>query len=170
MSKSDNLTDFLTDLADNIRAKTGQSGTIDPQNFGSTIAGIQTKNAVIPTSIVVESINDSYWGGMTKITINGIDTINHKNFYIILPYTYKSGVGLKAMSIKVTNLAVKDSGNWEEDNMIGWSSSGTSINFNSIRGGGGYTDTSYYVKTTSSLPTSSNFTPIGLPMYVIYLD
>ncbi len=42
MAKNNNLTDFLTDLADGIRAKKGTTGTINPQNFRSEIESIQT--------------------------------------------------------------------------------------------------------------------------------
>lgn len=42
MAKNNNLTDFLTDLADGIRAKKGTTGTINPQNFRSEIASIET--------------------------------------------------------------------------------------------------------------------------------
>lgn len=41
MSKANNLTDFLTDLADTIRTKKGASGLIDPQDFSSEIASIE---------------------------------------------------------------------------------------------------------------------------------
>ena len=42
MAKTDNLTDFLTSVADAIRAKKGTSDLINPQNFDSEIAGIST--------------------------------------------------------------------------------------------------------------------------------
>lgn len=42
MAKNNNLTDFLTDLADGIRAKKGTTGKINPQNFRSEIASIET--------------------------------------------------------------------------------------------------------------------------------
>ncbi len=42
MAKNNNLTDFLTDLADGIREKKGTTGKINPQNFRSEIASIQT--------------------------------------------------------------------------------------------------------------------------------
>jgi hypothetical protein len=42
MAKNDNLTDFLTDIADAIRAKKGITGAINPQNFSSEIASIQS--------------------------------------------------------------------------------------------------------------------------------
>lgn len=42
MAKNNNLTDFLTDVADAIRTKKGTTGTINPQNFSSEIASIST--------------------------------------------------------------------------------------------------------------------------------
>lgn len=42
MAKTDNLTDFLTSVANAIRAKKGTSDLINPQNFDSEIAGIST--------------------------------------------------------------------------------------------------------------------------------
>lgn len=41
MAKNDNLTDFLTDVADAIRAKKGTTEAINPQNFADEIASIQ---------------------------------------------------------------------------------------------------------------------------------
>ena len=41
MSKDNNLTDFLKDLADGIRAKKGISDPIPPQNFEVEIRGLQ---------------------------------------------------------------------------------------------------------------------------------
>lgn len=42
MSKSDNLKDFLTDIADAIREKKGTTDLINPQDFSSEIASIQS--------------------------------------------------------------------------------------------------------------------------------
>jgi hypothetical protein len=42
MAKTNNLTDFLKDLADGIRAKKGISGAINPQDFRSEIESIET--------------------------------------------------------------------------------------------------------------------------------
>ena len=42
MSKQNNLTDFLTDVADAIRTKKGTQALIDPQDFSDEIASIQT--------------------------------------------------------------------------------------------------------------------------------
>lgn len=40
MARNNNLTDFLTDVADAIRAKKGTTGLINPQNFSSEIESI----------------------------------------------------------------------------------------------------------------------------------
>lgn len=41
MAKTDNLTDFLVDLADGIRAKKGITGDINPQDFRAEIESIE---------------------------------------------------------------------------------------------------------------------------------
>lgn len=42
MSKQNNLTDFLTDVADAIRGKKGTSELINPQNFSNEITNLPT--------------------------------------------------------------------------------------------------------------------------------
>lgn len=65
MAKNNNLTDFLTDIADGIRAKKGTTGTINPQNFRSEIASIetakpeQTKTVTITENGTITIIPDS---------------------------------------------------------------------------------------------------------------
>ena len=52
MAKTDNLTDFLTDVANAIREKKGTTGTINPQDFSSEIASIESGGgAVVSASI-----------------------------------------------------------------------------------------------------------------------
>lgn len=46
MAKNDNLTDFLTDVADAIRAKKGTTDKINPQDFASEIASIKSEDGV----------------------------------------------------------------------------------------------------------------------------
>ena len=43
MAKNNNLTDFLTGVADAIRRKRGTTGKINPQNFEKEISGIPTR-------------------------------------------------------------------------------------------------------------------------------
>lgn len=50
MSKQDNLTDFLTDVADAIREKKGTTDKINPQNFSEEIRGIESGGGGIPTA------------------------------------------------------------------------------------------------------------------------
>jgi hypothetical protein len=46
MAKNDNLTDFLTDVANAIRNKKGTTALINPQDFSSEIASIESEGAV----------------------------------------------------------------------------------------------------------------------------
>ena len=68
MAKNDNLKDFLTDVADAIREKKGTTDKINPQDFSSEIASIQSGGDIwgfdqigyIPeNSIIVDSIKYS---------------------------------------------------------------------------------------------------------------
>ena len=71
MAKNDNLTDFLTDVADAIREKKGTAEKINPQDFSSEIASIEVGGGDI-------------WGfdtiGITPQNANTIvDAINYSN-------------------------------------------------------------------------------------------
>lgn len=57
MAKNDNLKDFLTDVADAIRAKKGSNSPINPQNFSSEIASIGT-DEVFETILITLSTDD----------------------------------------------------------------------------------------------------------------
>ena len=58
MAKTDNLTDFLTDIADAIREKKGITGTINPQDFSSEIASIESGGGSGGGSITPASVSD----------------------------------------------------------------------------------------------------------------
>ena len=49
MAKNNNLTDFLTDIANAIRTKKGTTAKINPQDFSSEIASISTGGGDMPT-------------------------------------------------------------------------------------------------------------------------
>jgi hypothetical protein len=53
MAKNDNLTDFLKDIADTIRAKRGITGPINAQNFATEIAAIEGGGASTPDMPVI---------------------------------------------------------------------------------------------------------------------
>ena len=56
MAKTDNLTDFLTDIADAIREKKGITSAINPQDFSSEIASIESGGGTI-ASVSVRDVN-----------------------------------------------------------------------------------------------------------------
>ena len=58
MAKTDNLTDFLTDIADAIREKKGTTGAINPQDFSSEIASIESGGGSGGGSITPASVSD----------------------------------------------------------------------------------------------------------------
>ena len=49
MAKTDNLSDFLTDVANSIRTKTGTTEQINAQDFSDKILSIQTGGGAQPT-------------------------------------------------------------------------------------------------------------------------
>ena len=74
MSKQNNLTDFLTGVADAIRAKKGTTALINPQNFESEIAGIsvpkeeQEKSVEITENGTTEVLPDD-GKALSKVTV-----------------------------------------------------------------------------------------------------
>lgn len=58
MAKTNNLTEFLTDIADTIRAKKGTTDKINPQNFSVEISGIET--GITPTGEIEITANGNY--------------------------------------------------------------------------------------------------------------
>ena len=79
MAKNNNLTDFVTDIADTIRDKVGLPTTtkINPQNFGDVIG--KTPNLTLVYQQTDEIVRD---GGEFTIDLNGVPDIMN-----VLPYT-----------------------------------------------------------------------------------
>ena len=77
MSKGNNLTDLLTDIADAIRAKKDIEGKINPQNFSSEIESIETaipinnqdKSIDIAENGSVEIVADPAFTGLGKVSV-----------------------------------------------------------------------------------------------------
>ena len=77
MAKNDNLTDFLTDVANAIRQKKGTNEPINPQDFSSEIASIQTGGGEnkLP-QLIDRSITE-----ITADDLSGITSIGSNGFY-----------------------------------------------------------------------------------------
>ena len=82
MAKTDNLTDFLTDIADAIREKKGTTGTINPQDFSSEIASIESGG-----------------GGSSAVTSASVSDVNFLDYdgTILHSYTKEQFLALSAM-------------------------------------------------------------------------
>ena len=97
MSKQDNLTDFLTDVADAIREKKGTTEKINPQNFSEEIRGIESGgggNADIEYADETIFGKDSY---KNVVIDEGVTSIGDYSFYyaknienVTLPSTLES--------------------------------------------------------------------------------
>lgn len=61
MSKENNLTDFLTDVADAIREKKGTTDKINPQDFYDEIKGIKTSSSMWTGHVDVEGLKAIGW-------------------------------------------------------------------------------------------------------------
>ena len=71
MSKANNLTDFLTDLANTIRGKDGTSATINPQDFSTRIVNYQNKT-ITPSASQQSITRDSGYMALGTVTINAM--------------------------------------------------------------------------------------------------
>ena len=85
MAINNNLSDFLTAIADAIRTKKGTTAKINPQNFGSEIAGIGD----VSVSYITEANSDSKLSALCTTIANALrakksydssKTINAQNF------------------------------------------------------------------------------------------
>ena len=72
MSKADNLKDFLTDVADAIRAKKGSTELINPQDFSSEIASLSGGLEIVDmteTTATIEPNKVYVWGMVESLDI-----------------------------------------------------------------------------------------------------
>lgn len=93
MSKQDNLTDFLVDVADAIRAKKGTTDKINPQNFSEEIRSIESGGN--PWNADVEWANEGTFGlskGIKSLVI-------HEGVTEISDYAFRYNYGLESITL-----------------------------------------------------------------------
>ncbi|MGM9740048.1 MAG: leucine-rich repeat domain-containing protein [Candidatus Cryptobacteroides sp.] len=116
MSKQNNLTDFLTDVADAIRAKKGSSGMINPQDFSAEIAALSGGLEVIEmaeTTATIEPNKVYVWGMVESLDITLGTSTSDDDFF-----AFRFRCGKPTMTVVTVNGAtwasdteLDDSGN-----------------------------------------------------------
>lgn len=84
MSKQNNLTDFLTDVADAIRTKKGTTDLINPQNFSAEIAALSGGLEVIEmteTTATIEPNKVYVWGMVQSLDITLGTSTGENDFF-----------------------------------------------------------------------------------------
>ena len=84
MSKQNNLTDFLTDVANAIRAKKGSTDLINPQNFSAEIATLSGGLEVIEmteTTATIEPNKVYVWGMVESLDITLGESTGESDFF-----------------------------------------------------------------------------------------
>ena len=84
MSKADNLKDFLTDVADAIRAKKGSTDLINPQDFSSEIASLSGGLEIVDmteTTATIEPNKVYVWGMVESLDITLGASTDESDFF-----------------------------------------------------------------------------------------
>ena len=84
MSKADNLKDFLTDVADAIRAKKGSTNLINPQDFSSEIASLPSGLEIVDmteTTATIEPNKVYVWGMVESLDITLGASTDESDFF-----------------------------------------------------------------------------------------
>ena len=84
MSKQNNLTDFLTDVANAIRAKKGSTDLINPQNFSAEIAALSGGLEIVDmteTTATIEPNKVYVWGMVESLDITLGASTNESDFF-----------------------------------------------------------------------------------------
>lgn len=121
MSKQDNLTDFLTDLATHIKTKAGITGTLNPQDFSTTIDNIPTGGETFVKDItgsnartidLTSLTDDAVYHGHKKVTATTNEAVG---FYVIkqgnnIAYIVENWLGNYAIYFKTDGIIDSRSG------------------------------------------------------------
>lgn len=98
MARTDNLNNFLTDVANSLRAKTETTGKISASEFDKVIADIETgselilqEKSVAPTTDLQKIKPDTGFDGLSKVEVKAVTSAIDNN---IQPSNIKKGVSI----------------------------------------------------------------------------
>lgn len=97
MSKQDNLTDFLTDVADAIRAKKSTTEKINPQNFSEEIRGIESGGGWDFLGDI-DSLRDNFFTHSTGRTYVKVDIRDYSYLKVEIDFKGDYRLGLNIVS------------------------------------------------------------------------
>ena len=128
MAKNNNLTDFLTDVANAIREKDGSTGTINPQDFSNKIKAIQTGVDTSDGNIEPTTVLKGYKGYAKGVAVNGAietydGTVDDVPYTDCLTFTGETG----EFTLKATNKAWNGTLEWSTDHNTWTTLSGTEV-------------------------------------------
>ena len=114
MAKNNNLTDFLTDVANAIREKDGSTGTINPQNFSDKIKAIQTGVDTSDGNIEPTTVLKGYKGYAKGVAVNGaIETYDGtvedvSQYQVTVTNSNLSGYNMEDISVYENDILSED--------------------------------------------------------------
>lgn len=103
MARTDNLTNFLTDIAESIRTKEGTEEQILASEFDTRIANLPSGGSIPEKGIVINEWNSN--GYATDISVVGMTQI--PDYYFYQSFSFKDTYG-SFMSYKLENLRLPD--------------------------------------------------------------
>lgn len=126
MSKENNLTDFLTDVADAIREKKGTTDKINPQNFSDEIKGIKTSSSIWTGHVDVEGLKAIGWDDedIAYFQEHGVNWMEEDNEYYKVSDDNKALYGVlnwrnlsqyKDRIVYLPKIDVGSATNWENE-------------------------------------------------------
>lgn len=114
MAKNNNLTDFLTDVANAIREKDGSTGTINPQNFSDKIKAIPTGVDTSDGNIEPTTVLKGYKGYAKGVAVNGaIETYDGtvedvSQYQVTVTNSNLSGYNMEDISVYENDILSED--------------------------------------------------------------
>ena len=114
MAKNNNLTDFLTNVANAIREKDGSTGTINPQNFSDKIKAIQTGVDTSDGNIEPTTVLKGYKGYAKGVAVNGaIETYDGtvedvSQYQVTVTNSNLSGYNMEDISVYENDILSED--------------------------------------------------------------